>query len=259
MSGTCGRSASDSPRWGSIGTRRPIRTMTRRLLRCRRFRLTWARWPARSNISPNHHRRCSSVTRRDSNTIPTTPMLITTAVMPCMKSDACKRRLTTLMSLCACTRTTLICEQVWPNRATTGRGSWRTGRAPDARPSTRSSCPVAPSSCARTISITSTLLASPSIARASTPRRFRHWSGISSSAAASKEASSSFSWRWRFTGRGEASKPAACLDRAVRSVESQKNPEDAWPTLMAEFRAETEAVLAGPAGELPAKVFAPAR
>ena len=46
MSGTCGRSASDSPRWGSIGMRRPIPTMTRPprpCLPCRHSRSTSAR------------------------------------------------------------------------------------------------------------------------------------------------------------------------------------------------------------------------
>ena len=60
----------------------------------------------------------------------------------------------------------------------------------------------------------------------------------------------------RQRGREQA---RACFDRAVRWVESQKTLGVTGRPELAALRVEAEAVLAGPAGELPDDVFAPPR
>ena len=51
----------------------------------------------------------------------------------------------------------------------------------------------------------------------------------------------------------------ACFDRAVRWLAAQRNRDAGYAAELARFRAEAEAVLSGPTGELPDDVFAPAR
>ncbi len=57
--------------------------------------------------------------------------------------------------------------------------------------------------------------------------------------------------------QGHREQARAAFDRAVLWMESQKNAADISLRFMSEFRAEAEAVLAGPAGELPDDVFTP--
>src|SRR5262249_2687559 len=57
---------------------------------------------------------------------------------------------------------------------------------------------------------------------------------------------------------GDAAAARADFDRAVRWLDAHPNLEARWPAELKSFRAEAEAVLAGPPGELPADVFAPA-
>jgi hypothetical protein len=58
-------------------------------------------------------------------------------------------------------------------------------------------------------------------------------------------------------GLGRREQARACFDRAVRWVEGHKGLPADWDEELAAFRTEAEAVLAGPAGELPEDVFAP--
>jgi hypothetical protein len=60
----------------------------------------------------------------------------------------------------------------------------------------------------------------------------------------------------RLARRSEA---RAAYDRAVRWLWEQKSLSEQYAKELAAFRAEAEAVLAGPAGELPDDVFAPPR
>ncbi len=57
--------------------------------------------------------------------------------------------------------------------------------------------------------------------------------------------------------QGRREQARACFDRAVRWVEGQKLVALNWVRELAELRVEAEAVLAGPAGELPDDVFGP--
>jgi tetratricopeptide (TPR) repeat protein len=56
---------------------------------------------------------------------------------------------------------------------------------------------------------------------------------------------------------GHGSEARACYDRAVRWLQGQRALSPDHSKELADFRAETEAVLAGQPGELPADVFAP--
>ena len=94
----------------------------------------------------------------------------------------------------------------------------------------------------------------PSTLRASTRRRPRPWSGASPPAAASSTPSTFSSWRWLTTARGIASSPRL-FDRAVHWLGQQKSLSDKYTKELAVLT-PAEAVLAGPAGELPANVFA---
>ena len=58
---------------------------------------------------------------------------------------------------------------------------------------------------------------------------------------------------------GHASQARACFDRAVRWWSEQKNLPSLWVSDLVVFRAEAEAVLAGPGADLPADVFAKPR
>jgi tetratricopeptide (TPR) repeat protein len=57
--------------------------------------------------------------------------------------------------------------------------------------------------------------------------------------------------------QGRREQARASFDRAVLWVESPKGLPVGWAAELAALRAEAEAVLAGPAGELPVDVFAP--
>ena len=91
-SGTCGRSAVVSPRWGSTGTRRPIPEMIRpipRHHRCVRPRWIMARWRCTSSTSGRMPNRSSGATPRNSRAIRATPTLTTIVLMlwiPCSES-----------------------------------------------------------------------------------------------------------------------------------------------------------------------------
>ena len=58
---------------------------------------------------------------------------------------------------------------------------------------------------------------------------------------------------------GHRDEAKSCFHRAVHWVSEQKNLHEQYAKELAAFRAEAEAILAGPSGELPADVFAPAR
>ena len=56
--------------------------------------------------------------------------------------------------------------------------------------------------------------------------------------------------------RGHREQARDCHDRAVRWLGEQKSLAAEYAAELARFRAEAEAVLAGPGGKLPADVFA---
>ena len=58
---------------------------------------------------------------------------------------------------------------------------------------------------------------------------------------------------------GHREEARGCYDRAVRWLGEQKGLPAEYAKELAGFRAEAEAVLAGPADDLPADVFVPPR
>ena len=91
----------------------------------------------------------------------------------------------------------------------------------------------------------------------STPRRFRFWGGAWPRGKASSTPSTCSSWRWPTHGLGRREPARGLYDRAVRWLGTQKGLSESYTKELTAFRAEAQSVLAGPAGDLPADVFAP--
>ena len=141
----------------------------------------------------------------------------------------------------------------WPT--TPWPGCWRRQRRRIAGATRPSRTPTAPGSGAPTSRCISTPWASPSTARAGSPRRSPSWSGAWRPASATSTASTSSSWRWRTTGSVTARR-RQCLERAMSWISGRTFFSADYVRELRMFRDEAQALVAG---ELPDDVFAAPR